>query len=51
MNNKYITPEIKIEDVELCDVIMASGYEITQLEGIDTGDDKSAVFSAGRWFQ
>lgn len=51
MNKKYITPTIKIEDAELCDVIMTSGYEITQLEGIDIGDDKSAVFSTSRWFQ
>lgn len=52
MNKKYISPTIEIADVEITDVILASGaYEITQLEGVDTGDDKSAVFSVGRWFQ
>ena len=51
MNKKYISPTIEIADVEITDVILASGgYEITALEGIDVGDDKSAVFSAGRWF-
>ena len=52
MNKKYISPTIEIADVEITDVILVSGaYEITQLEGVDTGDDKSAVFSAGRCFQ
>ncbi|MBO5379078.1 MAG: hypothetical protein J6A90_02000 [Clostridia bacterium] len=52
MNKKYISPTIEIADVEITDVILASGaYEITQLEGVDTGDDKSAVFSVGRWFE
>ena len=54
--NKYISPAIKIEEIEAADVILASsdvntaGYEVKSLDGIDTGDDKSAVFSALRWF-
>ena len=51
MNKKYISPTIEIASVEINDVILASGYEITQLEGVDIGDDRSAVFSAGSWFQ
>lgn len=49
--NKYITPKIEIEAIEASDVILASsGYEVKALEGVDTGDDKSVVFSVFRWF-
>ena len=51
MNKKYITPTIAIEDINAEDVILASGgYKVMALEGVDTGDDKSAVFNASHWF-
>lgn len=51
MNKEYITPKIEIESIESTDVILASGgYELTALEGVDTGDAKSAVFNVRHWF-
>jgi len=50
MNKKYIAPTIEIEYIEADDVILSSGYEIAALEGVDTGDEKSAVFNVSRWF-
>ena len=52
MNKKYLTPTIEVESIEATDVILASGkgYEITALEGVDTGDSKSAVFDISSWF-
>ena len=49
--NKYIAPIIEIESIEATDVVLVSGagYEVTALEGVDSGDSKSAVFSAGFW--
>lgn len=49
--NKYICPTIQFEEIEAEDIILASsGYEVKALEGVDTGDDKTAVINAARWF-
>ena len=49
--NKYICPTIQVEEIEATDIILASdGYEVKALEGVDTGDDKTAVINASRWF-
>ena len=53
--NKYVSPTIKIEEIEAADLITASrtetvGYEVKSLEGVDTGDEKTAVFDASKWF-
>ena len=51
MNKKYISPVIKIESVKADDVILASGsYQVAALEGVDQGEDKSAIFSVSHWF-
>ena len=47
--NKYVSPTIKIEDIDVSDVVLASGYEIKALDGVDSGDSKSAVFNVNRW--
>lgn len=49
--NKYVSPTIEYVEIETADVITASGYEVKALEGIDVGDDMSAIFSASRWFK
>lgn len=49
--NKYITPIIELTEIEVADVITSSsGVEITALEGVDSGDTKSAVFNVNFWF-
>lgn len=50
MNKEYFAPTIEVEIIEASDVILASGYTIEALEGVDTGDDVSAVFDVNRWF-
>ncbi len=48
--NKYITPTIEIEEIQCTDVITASGgVTIGELEGVDNGNSKSAIFSASHW--
>ena len=47
---KYVSPTIEYVEVNTADVVLASGYQLKALEGVDTGDDKSAVFNASRWF-
>ena len=49
MNNKYIAPTLKIEEIVATDVVLTSAYEITALEGVDKGEEKSAVFNANIW--
>lgn len=50
--NKYISPEIKIEEIESADVLLASGgVSIGELEGYDTEGTKSAIFDAEFWFK
>ena len=47
---KYISPEIKIEQIEANDVILASNaVSIVALEGVDDGDSKTAIFNASHW--
>jgi len=48
--NKYISPKIEISQIEVEDVIATSGVTIEALEGVDSGDSKSAVFNALFWF-
>lgn len=49
--NKYIAPEMEIAQIEAEDVITASGGVVIEaLEGVDSGDSKSAIFSARFWF-
>jgi hypothetical protein len=47
--NKYVSPTIEYVEVDTADVVMASGYQIKALEGVDTGDEKTAVFDISRW--
>ena len=49
---KYFSPKIEIEQFETHDVMLNSpvGVEITALEGVDTGDSKTAVFDASHFF-
>lgn len=50
--SKYISPIIKFEEIESADVITVSGgVSISALEGVDSGDSKSAIFNAGFWFK
>lgn len=50
--NKYISPKIEIERIEVEDVITASGSGVTiaALEGVDSEESKSAIFNALFWF-
>ena len=47
----YVSPTIEYVEVNTADVILASGYRLKALEGVDTGDEKTAVFDASRWFR
>ena len=47
---KYITPKIEAEQISVTDIIATSeGVTIEALEGVDSGDSKTAVFDANRW--
>ena len=48
--NKYIAPEMEKVKIEVEDILTASGVTIQPLEGVDSGDSKSAVFSVMHWF-
>ena len=53
--NKYFSPTIQIEEVKSTDILLASGevapvVEVKALEGVDTGDSKTAIFDASRFF-
>ncbi len=49
---KYFSPKIEIELFETLDIVLDSpvGVEIKALEGVDTGDSKTAVFDASHFF-
>lgn len=48
--NKYISPTIEIQNLHSADVITSSGaVTYGQLEGVDTEDSKSAIFSVNFW--
>ncbi len=50
--NKYETPIIEIEALDIPDIITASvgnSVRIDKLEGFDEGDSKSAIFDASFW--
>ena len=47
---KYISPEIKIEQIEANDIILASNaVSIVALEGVDENGSKTAIFDASHW--
>ena len=48
--NKYVSPTIEYVEIDTADVVMASTYQVKSLEGVDTGDEKTAVFDAAKWF-
>ena len=53
--NKYFSPTIQIETIKSTDILLESGtaapvVEVKALEGVDTGDSKTAVFDASRFF-
>lgn len=51
--NKYIKPEIEINDLFSADVITVSteAVEYKALEGVDRDGEKSAIFDARCWMQ
>ena len=51
--NKYIKPEIEINDLFSDDVIAASteAVEYKALEGVDKDGEKSAIFDVSCWMQ
>ena len=50
--NKYVSPEIEIQNLHSADVITSSGgVTYGQLEGVDTEDSKSAIFNVSFWIQ
>lgn len=49
---KYTSPTIEIVQCEASDVISSSSaVSYAPLEGVDKGDDKSAIFSADFWIR
>lgn len=48
--NKYVSPTIEYVEIDTADVVMASKFQVKSLEGVDTGDEKTAVFDAAKWF-
>ena len=46
----YIAPTIEVEEIEVKDLMLASGYQLAELTGVDSDGTKSAVFNAGFWF-
>ena len=46
----YIAPTIEVEEIEVKDLVLASGYQLAELKGVDSNGEKSAVFNAGFWF-
>jgi hypothetical protein len=51
--NKYVAPTIQVVNVKADDIILTSGVSVSikPLEGVDKGDDKSAIFNADFWFK
>lgn len=49
--NKYISPEIEIQNLHSADVITSSSEPIIYgaLEGVDDENSKSAIFNAEHW--
>lgn len=47
---KYISPVVEVADIETQDLILASGYQVAELKGVDKDGSKSAIFDVGRWF-
>lgn len=48
--NKYVTPKIEKEELETSDVILASKFQIAELEGVDSNGSKTAIFDVSTWF-
>ena len=51
MMEKYTSPTIEIAECHTKDVISSSAISYAPLEGVDKGDDKSAIFNASFWFR
>ncbi len=50
--NKYISPEIEIQNLHSADVITSSGgVTYGQLDGVDDENSKSAIFNVSFWIQ
>ena len=52
--NKYVSPEIEIQDLHSEDVIMSSratALTYETLEGVDDENSKSAVFNVNYWLK
>ena len=52
--NKYVSPEIEIQNLHCNDVILSSNTAaITYgaLEGVDNENSKSAIFDANHWMK
>ena len=47
---KYIAPTLEVTEVEVQDLVLASGYQVAELEGVDKDGSKSAIFNVSRWF-
>lgn len=48
--NKYVSPEIEIQNLHSADVITSSGgVTYGQLEGVDDENSKTAIFNAEHW--
>ena len=48
--NKYISPEIEIQNLHSADVITSSGaVTVGQLEGVDNTESKTAIFNVSFW--
>ena len=50
--NKYVSPEIEIQNLHSADVITSSGgVTYGQLGGVDDENSKSAIFNVSFWMQ
>ena len=52
--NKYVSPEIEIQDLHSEDVIMSSNEAAVAygaLEGVDDENSKSAIFNVNFWLK
>ena len=48
--NKYVSPEIEIQNLHSADVITSSGgVTYGQLEGVDNAESKTAIFNVSFW--
>ena len=48
--NKYITPTIEIEKLNAEDIMVASGFSIARLVGVDNEGESSAIINVSQFF-